>query len=205
MTTKICKNCKLEKPLSDYYNHRKKNHHPNCIQCHNEKGRRQNKERYLRTPTENLKEIQKISYNKFCEKKSFLKKNNIEAYNEIINKRKASQKKCWFNNHESNKERGRKRYIKNKDYRLRKSYGITLEEFNLMLKSQNNKCKICEKTFEEGRQIKTDHCHSIGKVRGLLCHGCNASLGLIKENTKTLKNMIKYINESLPLQHKLKI
>ena len=40
-----------------------------------------------------------------------------------------------------------------------------------------------------------DHCHNTGKVRGILCHNCNVSLGLIKDNTQILLNMISYLKD----------
>jgi Recombination endonuclease VII len=78
-----------------------------------------------------------------------------------------------------------------KKYKLKNYYGLTTEEFSSMVLEQNNKCKICEC---EMKSTQIDHNHSTGKVRGLLCRNCNTSLGLLKENTKVLYNMISYIN-----------
>lgn len=79
-------------------------------------------------------------------------------------------------------------------YRLKNRFGLTTEEFSAMVLEQNNKCKICE--FEmDTPQI--DHNHTTGKVRSLLCRSCNTSLGLVKEDTKILYNMISYINAYL--------
>ena len=65
----------------------------------------------------------------------------------------------------------------------KKVYGITGEEYNKMLTEQDNCCKICLRhasTFSKGLYV--DHCHSTGKVRGLLCVTCNNFLGAINDN-----------------------
>ncbi len=79
-------------------------------------------------------------------------------------------------------------------YKLKSLYNITEEDFERMYNSQKGKCKICNKhgdTFKRGLCI--DHNHKTNKVRGLLCHGCNLTLGAAKENILTLKNSIKYL------------
>ena len=59
-----------------------------------------------------------------------------------------------------------------------KQYGITLTEYNEKLKTQGGGCAVCGKTPEEnGRRLAVDHNHETGKVRGLLCIGCNVGLG----------------------------
>lgn len=76
-------------------------------------------------------------------------------------------------------------------------YGITLDDYNRMLMEQQNKCVLCSIEFESipGRLSKPviDHNHSTGKVRALICHPCNVSLGLVKENPETLLKMVEYL------------
>ena len=69
------------------------------------------------------------------------------------------------------------------------SYGLTQDDFNLLLKMQGYACGMCRELFAEGQLIHVDHDHgccpvknrSCGKcVRGLLCHGCNIALGHIE-------------------------
>jgi hypothetical protein len=86
-----------------------------------------------------------------------------------------------------------------RSYYLKSAYGITLEEYNNKLKQQNHKCAIC-KTDEVDVMKQTlyvDHCHKTNKVRGLLCHPCNVSLGLLKENIEVLDNAKTYLLEHL--------
>ena len=79
-------------------------------------------------------------------------------------------------------------------YRLKNRFGLTTEEFSAMVLEQNNKCKICECEMDVPQ---IDHNHTTGEVRSLLCRCCNTSLGLVKEDTKILYNMISYINAYL--------
>ncbi len=84
-----------------------------------------------------------------------------------------------------------------KDYHLKASYNMTREEHNKLLIAQNHKCAICGIDEKEAvkQKLYVDHCHSTGKVRELLCHGCNASLGLMKESIQTLTKAIAYLDK----------
>ena len=77
-------------------------------------------------------------------------------------------------------------------YRLKKLWGLTLDQYSDMINNQDSKCKICG---EEMNPPQIDHNHITGKVRGLLCRNCNTSLGLLKEDPDTLRSMISYIND----------
>lgn len=82
-------------------------------------------------------------------------------------------------------------YMKNR--RLVQEFGISLEDFKAMLEDQERKCPCCSKYLSGGRNTHVDHCHSSGKVRSLLCQLCNQALGLVREDTTTLNNMIEYL------------
>ena len=88
---------------------------------------------------------------------------------------------------------------KNKDHQLKYKFGITLEDFDRMVESQNGLCAICggENVQIRGRVVAlaVDHNHKTGKVRGLLCNGCNTSLGRFKD-IPMLKKAIKYLEET---------
>lgn len=90
---------------------------------------------------------------------------------------------------------------KAKNQRLRK-YGITIDEYNNLRHNQNYTCAICgkhETEVAQGRAKKTehalhvDHCHTSGKVRGLLCTNCNTVLGKCYDDTKILRSAITYL------------
>jgi hypothetical protein len=69
-------------------------------------------------------------------------------------------------------------------------YGITKEDYDKLLTTQENKCGGCNL---EMVTPYIDHCHQTGKVRGLLCQSCNTALGLVKDSPETLKNLIEYL------------
>lgn len=79
-----------------------------------------------------------------------------------------------------------------KNRRLKYRFGITLEDFNAMLEEQNNKCLICDTSFDN-QSACVDHCHTTGGVRGLLCTACNQGLGQFKDNVDNLTKAIDYI------------
>ena len=63
-----------------------------------------------------------------------------------------------------------------------------------LLESQDKKCATCDTELEMfvGRKGGfVDHCHTTGKVRGILCNRCNTVIGGI-ENAD-LQRMLKYI------------
>ena len=78
---------------------------------------------------------------------------------------------------------------------LVRKYGVTLADYNALLASQDGKCAICRAPEED--QFKgvfhVDHCHSTGKVRGLLCRGCNHMLGSVGDDPKLLLRAVEYL------------
>ena len=78
--------------------------------------------------------------------------------------------------------------------KLKRRFGITLEQFNQMYEKQNGKCLICDATESLlGHRLAVDHCHTTGKIRGLLCKSCNVALGGFKDNIENLKRAIEYL------------
>lgn len=63
---------------------------------------------------------------------------------------------------------------------LLKRYGLTTSDFAQKLVSQGSCCAMCGISFE-GRKACVDHCHATGKVRDLLCSGCNLRLGVVED------------------------
>jgi len=74
----------------------------------------------------------------------------------------------------------------------RREYGLTEEEYNNMVLSQNNMCAICNKPSD--RTLHIDHDHVTGKVRGLLCFNCNLGIGLLQEDLIILNRAIEYLS-----------
>ncbi len=72
-------------------------------------------------------------------------------------------------------------------------YGVTKEFLLDLHEQQQGKCKICGFEPQTNRGLHVDHCHATGKVRGLLCHGCNTGIGSMKEDPQILLNAIEYL------------
>jgi DNA-directed RNA polymerase subunit M/transcription elongation factor TFIIS len=94
---------------------------------------------------------------------------------------------------------------KAKSQRLKK-YGIDLEGYNKLRKKQKFCCSICgkkETDVAQGRAkssetaLAVDHSHETGKIRGLLCIGCNTILGKCYDDVSILKRAVKYLQEEL--------
>ena len=85
----------------------------------------------------------------------------------------------------------------NRRAKLKKTYGITMDDFDSMLDAQEGSCKICRTKTPGGRgHFAIDHCHESGRVRGLLCNSCNIGLGHFKDNVDLLHRAIDYLKES---------
>ena len=108
------------------------------------------------------------------------------------NSRKSKCKEC-------DKEQVRQRYAqdpsKSKNNHLQRKYGITLDDYNRMLEEQNHQCATCGTTEPGGKHniFAVDHCHTTGKVRGLLCKNCNIALGLLGDDVELMDKMINYL------------
>ena len=86
-----------------------------------------------------------------------------------------------------------------KDSDLRRRFGISLFDYSQMLLAQGGKCAICGGTDGGHRNgdpkaLAVDHCHTTGKVRGLLCEACNTGIGKLKEDVEILQSAIRYLN-----------
>lgn len=80
---------------------------------------------------------------------------------------------------------------------LFRRYGITFENYSDLLEKQDHKCAICKAT-ESGNSrtngnLFVDHCHTTGKVRGLLCSKCNHAIGLLNDDVDLLQKSILYL------------
>lgn len=78
-------------------------------------------------------------------------------------------------------------------FHLKDWYGITLEEFQLLLNSQRGLCAICGEPEAGKYRLSVDHCHETGRIRGLLCRKCNVAIGMLKESVTVLEAAIRYL------------
>lgn len=75
-------------------------------------------------------------------------------------------------------------------------YGLTNAEFDTMVRDQAGRCRSCDDPMGPGpRQLHVDHCHFTGRVRGLLCGGCNTALGAVQDSPRRLRQLAEYIDD----------
>jgi len=59
-----------------------------------------------------------------------------------------------------------------------RSHGVGLLYKKFIMAAQNWKCPVCGKTLEpNSSDACLDHSHRTGKIRGVLCRGCNGYIG----------------------------
>lgn len=83
------------------------------------------------------------------------------------------------------------------DRYLRRTYGITVEEYEAILEAQGGFCYICRRANGRTRRLSVDHDHKLGSgrqsVRGLLCRVCNNLLGHLRDNPELFARAINYL------------
>lgn len=105
---------------------------------------------------------------------------------------------------EKYRDREKKQYYKNVENSRYKDvlnkHKISSNQYKEIFEEQNGLCAICN--LEETKKSRTagnvcrlalDHNHSTGKIRGLLCHHCNAAIGHLKEDIELLQSAIRYL------------
>jgi hypothetical protein len=96
----------------------------------------------------------------------------------------------WY---QGNKE---KHCMTTRNSRLKKNFGLTIDQYEEMLLSQGGVCKICHRPDPYGKRLAVDHCHKTGKNRGLLCIVCNQVLGKFEDDQKRFMAAAKYLEEA---------
>ncbi len=115
----------------------------------------------------------------------------VNAYNKIRWKQMTdAEKEILY----AKKRQNKNRLITDRKKVLKRKYGITINDYEQMLKQQNGVCKICKGLDPSGRRLAVDHCHTTGVVRGLLCPSCNTALGRIEQYLKNKTPWDAYLN-----------
>lgn len=178
--TKICTKCKQEKPANQFSKNKER---PSglacwCKQCVSAACR----EYYIKNRAAiNARHKQ-------------WRENNPEKCRE-------KSKRDWCENWEMRKaahnawrraNRARFRHL-TRNGNLKRTYGITQEQYNLMLAAQGGVCAICKRPPPATRLLDVDHCHTTGKVRALLCIPCNHKVGAVESTRFPIENYIAYV------------
>lgn len=82
-----------------------------------------------------------------------------------------------------------------RDWSRRRKYGMSTAEWESMFDAQGRRCAICKSLVPKGPYWATDHCHSTGKVRGILCNACNVGIGQMEDNAANLRLAAEYVEK----------
>jgi Recombination endonuclease VII len=93
-------------------------------------------------------------------------------------------------------------YEAKRDAHLRRTYGITLDEYNLLFFKQGGLCAICghpewitDPYTKQTKWLVLDHNHETGAPRELLCHRCNIVLGELETDRRVINKMLRYLKK----------
>jgi hypothetical protein len=103
-------------------------------------------------------------------------------------KRERSERARFLKN-----DRRRVRWALEPDYRdgeRARRYGLSLADYRALQEQQGHACAICRKVT---RVLCIDHCHTTGRVRGLLCRRCNSALGFYADDQRLLRAALAYL------------
>ena len=88
-----------------------------------------------------------------------------------------------------------------KGYSLQRDYGMSLSDYEDLLKKQEGLCAICgvpdgsERSNNNGsKKLSVDHDHVTGAIRGLLCASCNQALGQMMDSAELMRKAADYID-----------
>jgi hypothetical protein len=193
---KKCGQCGQWQSISKFYCRRLDGQpHRRCKTCQKE-NRNKYRSRYREkciTATKAWTEKNKEKFN--ASRKAWAKKNAIKlkeyhkAYYQANQERIKSQKKEYrarcgivYDN--------QRRYANH----LKQNFGLTVQDFNRLSKLQNGCCAICGE--QPKRKLHVDHCHTTGKIRGLLCQRCNMGLGNFCDSPELLVKAIAYLGKN---------
>ena len=196
---KTCNRCHITKDISQFYKDRTKKLGVSgiCSECskkYSKNYRQQHQEEILKKAVDwrlhHREEIKKTNTQYYAE--NYLKLREYRKQYKLKNKEKVRAQELQYRQQHPEKI---------KEHDLLANHGITLKEYNILLSSQNNVCKICgklETSKEKNKKVKSlavDHDHKTGKIRGLLCGKCNKGIGLFQDSIEILTNAICYLQE----------
>lgn len=78
----------------------------------------------------------------------------------------------------------------NQDQYRSYTYGMELGSYKSLYDAQGGKCFLCGAWQ---KILHVDHDHKSGYVRGLLCIGCNSSIGKLGDNIEGLQRAMDYL------------
>jgi hypothetical protein len=180
--TKFCRACEKSKSILEF--HKKQGYpdkrYPRCKEC-------------VKNKTYLPEKTFIVDNKKKCSKCGDVK--DISCFSKRVNRKSGIQSMCKICKNSFPKNRCPK---KRRNSELLKSYGISTNDFEKLLSSQNNCCGICGINQDDLKNSKkkylcVDHSHTTGKIRGLLCDKCNRGIGLLGDSFNNLLKAADYL------------
>ena len=150
---------------------------------------------------ERNKEKTRVRHKTYRENNKEKLKANSEAYREKNKEKIRAWGRAYYENNKEELNAKHKAYHKkNRDKKrareLKRKFGISLHEYDLMLTEQKGKCACCGIHQNElTMRFAVDHDHDTGLIRGLLCHICNTGIGKLGDNIEGLMKALNYLEK----------
>jgi hypothetical protein len=77
---------------------------------------------------------------------------------------------------------------------LKREYNLTPEQWDAKFEAQGRRCGCCGSCDPYGPYWHTDHNHTTGQLRDILCGPCNCALGYAKESASRLRRLADYLD-----------
>jgi len=90
---------------------------------------------------------------------------------------------------------------------VRQRFGLSVQQFGVLLASSNGKCAICARPEgrSDRRRLSLDHDYTTGALRGFLCSHCNLAIGVFHHDVVWLQRAIDYLRSGVDLRDLLKV
>lgn len=180
MKTKVCRTCSKRRPVDRFASRSKKDGtitlRSKCKDCASAAARARWEARKTDSTPRRCP----------CCKKTFPTKDFNRAYCRACFKKKQRENGYW------NSDR-RKAYAR--EHYLKKTYGITVEEYEAKLSAQGGGCALCPATEgnSKGFRLFIDHNHVTGEIREILCARCNFAVKGLADDADWGRRVIDYI------------
>lgn len=86
------------------------------------------------------------------------------------------------------------------DGNLKKKFGISFEEYQVLVQKANSVCQICKLPETQihhatgaPQRLAVDHDAESGEIRGILCSRCNRGIGFLQHDPVILAAAIDYL------------